>query len=91
MIKGDWYITMKAVEDYCALRGWDSEDDELFVRAEDELLEIAATAHLVMRQDNGLLQYRTGRKYGRIRLLVSDTPRPEGEKNQVVAVLPSHA
>ena len=89
-MRGNWYISARAVRDYCEILGWNGDNDSDFARAEDALFAIAPTAHFVMRQTNGLLQYRTGRAHGRIRLLVSDKPRPEGPANQVVRVLPAY-
>jgi len=81
-----WYITRRAVEEYCELRGW-PDDDEHFDRAEDELLVIAEVAHHVRDQDNGLQLWRAP-KPTQIRLLVSTAKRPEGELPQLVRVLP---
>lgn len=82
-----WYITHRAVEDYCELHGW-PDDDEHFDRGENELLELAERAHHVRDQDNGLQLWR-GPTPGRLRLLVSTAKRPEGDLPQLVRVLPA--
>lgn len=89
--RGPWYITMRAVEEYCALTGRNPEDDEAFGDAEEELIDIAVTARHVRDQDNGLVMYRAVRSEScaaRYRLLVSPTPSREGNKPQLVSVLP---
>lgn len=90
-MKGPWYITMTAVEQYCALTKRDAEDDQQFDDAEDELTEIAATAKHSRNQDNGLMLYRATRSprcAERYRLLVSPTPTREGNLPQLVRVMP---
>jgi hypothetical protein len=88
--RGDWYISAKAVWDYVRIQRW-PETEESFAKAEDALLDISCKgeARFALAQDNGLLQYKTGRKHHRIRLLVSTKERAEGDKRQVVAVLPA--
>lgn len=85
--RGRWYISARAVREYAAIvrRPVDTDDD--FADREDELIDLCAAAHHQRDQRNGLQLWRTGRPL-RLRLLVSPTPRPEGDLPQLVSVLP---
>lgn len=63
-----WHITERAVRDYSALARLDDPE-----RARAELVQLAARAHLVRRQGNGLELWRVkGFDGRRIRLLVGE-------------------
>lgn len=90
---GRWYITERAAREYCQLRGWRENADDL-ERATDELIAIGRAAHLVRVQDNGLELWRakgSGRTTPRYRLLVGDPPKGRGEIKALVRVLPERA
>lgn len=67
-----WFLTAAAVRDYSALARLDDPE-----RARAELVQLAARAHLVRRQANGLELWRVkGFDGRRIRLLVGDPAQP---------------
>lgn len=92
---GPWYISAAAVRQYQAIRGWPVvEDGPAWDRAERELIdaarEMAASGKSGTPTESGAVSYRTGRRWGRIYLIVSYADRAEGDLPQLVAVLPSH-
>jgi hypothetical protein len=88
-MSGPWFITPQAVRDYLRIRGW--VDDELnFQRGLEDLIDIAKEMAASGKQgkltSRCYLSYRTGRKYGRMVLVVSPVPDYEGDLPQLVAV-----
>jgi len=92
--KCPWYVTAHAVRQYMAIRRLTSFDD-----SSDELIEYAAATwrRYVAETERQPKVTRTGaymyRGPGplRLTLIVSAENRPEGPKQQVVDVLPTHA
>lgn len=84
-VRGQWYITAKAVRDYIRIRRWTDTEDS-FARAEDDIIDMIKSAHFVALQDNGLERWRTGRRHGRLTLLVSIEIRKEGDLPQLVEI-----
>jgi hypothetical protein len=85
----NWYVSARAVREYAAIAGRPAESDEAFGARARELEAMAAGAHHLRDQRNGLQIWRTGRPL-RLRLVVSPEARPEGPLPQVVSVLPAH-
>lgn len=83
-----WYISARAVRDYCALRRLgDPNDDDVFVAAEEELAEATCSAHYVRDTDGGHQMWRLPRRTGGgLRLIVSTSRREEGNMPQLIAV-----
>lgn len=88
-IRGPWYVTRKAVEQFCAVCKIDAENDDEFARAEELLIEQTKAARHVRNQANGIQLYR-GPSPKRLRFLVAVGKRDEGELPQLVTVLPTH-
>ena len=92
-----WYVSAHAV------RRWQAVDHRAprdFDGASDALLELAAAIWWDRYADGerepritrtGAYLYEGGQPHGRVRLVVSARPRPEGAKGQVVDVLARHA
>ena len=94
-IRGNWYLTVKAVREYmeiCGLSGPLESDNPEFVRAERELVEISQTAKPADTPltDSGGVIYRVWVESpkGRLRLELTVMPwtRPEGDASQLVRV-----
>lgn len=88
-IRGPWYVTRRAVEQFCPLVGLNAGDDDEFARGEELLIEQTKAARHVRNQANGLQLYR-GPSPKRLRFLVAVGKRDEGELPQLVTVLPTH-
>lgn len=90
-VRGPWYITLRAIEQYLELQGRDPAtcSESTLARAEDDLVAMAIATVASGRQpsitDSGLLRFR-GPKPHRLTLVVSPTPRAEGELPQLVGV-----
>lgn len=90
-VRGPWYITLRALEQYLELQGVDPAacSDSTLARAEGELVAMAIATVASGREpsitDSGMLRYR-GPKPHRLTLVVSPTPRAEGELPQLVGV-----
>jgi hypothetical protein len=88
-MSGPWYIPPQAVRDYLAICGLVNSEDN-FQRLQAELMDIAkevvASGKEGVITDSGYLRYRTGRKYGRMTLIVSPVPQVEGDLPQLVGV-----
>lgn len=91
-----WYISARAVGEYAALIGMQSDNDDHFDRCEDDLVAIASAATFCQITSGGLLEYRgavpvnrrdllRGREH-RLVLLVSSEKRPEGNLPQLVSL-----
>lgn len=80
--RGRWYITRAAVEAYLRLRRW-ADDDKHFDLAEDELIDLAATAQHRETDARGRQLWRSGRPL-QLRWVVSPAARVEGSLPQVV-------
>lgn len=89
-VRGTFFVTPRAVEDLLAIRGW-ADTESNYLKAEKYILAMSEDAHLVLTQDNGLEQWRVGRRRGRLRFLASWADRAEGDLPQIVRVLPSSA
>jgi hypothetical protein len=91
--KCPWYITIAAVEQYCAIKLVSPEVDFHFSRAETELKtyarEIVAAGKEGKLMDSDMRQFRSPNSY-RYRLLVSYASRAEGDLPQLIAVKPDH-
>jgi hypothetical protein len=83
-VECQWFITESAVSQYAALARLDDLE-----RARTELVQLAARAHLVRRQGNGLELWRVkGFDGRRLRLLVGEPAvRFPGAKPALVQVL----
>jgi len=93
-VRGPWYLSARAVREYAALAGLaDTDDDDVWFQAEEELLTIAEETMASERKPRtmrtGALVYR-GPKPLRLRLVVVQEPRPEGPLPQLVRVLPEY-
>jgi hypothetical protein len=87
---GPWYISARAVREYCAIAtGHPPADDDAFDEAAKALSEAVKKARFVCVQDSGLQLWRL-QGSPRLRLLVSTRPRTEGDLPQLVQVLPEH-
>lgn len=90
-VRGPWYITLRAIEQYLALRGQDpaTASDSTLAAAERDLIAMAiltvASGRAPSTTDTGMLRYR-GPKPDRLTLVVSPAPRAEGELPQLVGV-----
>lgn len=86
MIRGPWYITQKALEDYVDIIGGVDSPANLR-RAEEALLDMAQDAvdsdRVPGETESGLLRYRGPAPY-RLTLVVSTVPRKEGSLPQLV-------
>jgi len=97
MMRGPWYISVRAVRDYLALTGQpDVTQGPIFDRASEALIAMAETTIASGRQPVPIntagaraLRYR-GPSPQRYQLIVVPAPRAEGERPQLVRVLPSH-
>lgn len=88
-----WYLSAAAVREYLAIAGYvDDDGGPAWGRAERELAEHGAVAHLVSEDHARQRQlWRTGRvqvgqRRTRLELTVSTTPRPEGDFDQLIHV-----
>lgn len=87
-----WYVSAAAVRDWQRL---DRNAPRDFDDASDALLQLCAEVWARYRESGkepelkrtGGWLYHTGRAHNRIRLVVSEERRPEGNKAQVVAIL----
>lgn len=90
-VRGPWYITLRALEQYLELLGVDPATcpEVTLARAERELVAMAVATVASGREpsitDSGLLRFR-GPKPHRLTLVVSPAPRAEGELPQLVGV-----
>lgn len=92
-----WYISAYAVQRYLALTHqpivtagpeWGRAERELMKIAEKVAADVAAGVKQARQIKPGLVRYRGPRPL-RLGLIVATDPRPEGDKPQLVDVLPS--
>lgn len=86
-IRGPWFITRSALEDYGRLVGRRGPPDEALREALEQEI---ASAHFVRLQDSGAELWRGG-KPRRLRFVVTTTPGVGGDAPQLVRVEGDHA
>lgn len=86
-MRGRFFVTPSAVEDYCDIMELDAEREAVFAGAQKALIERSELAKLKRTRDDGMELWRLS---GKPRLYLVVSRKSEGTLPAVIQVLPEH-